>query len=66
MGPLKSFEKWLYPALVAWVAAMAWQLFVIWPEHPFVSTFDAAVAYILTGIAAVATIVAYVLARWGR
>lgn len=58
---LKPFEKWLYPSLVAWVAAFLWMFAVVVPQHPFVPVFDAAVGCILTGIAGATALVAWAL-----
>jgi len=62
-GPLKPFEKWLYPSMVLWVAAFMWLAFEVWPNHPFVSTFDTIVAAFLTFGAAVTGIVSLILSR---
>lgn len=61
MKPLKTFEKWLYPSMAAWVVAALWLFAVVVPQHPFVPVFDAVVGCILTGVAAVTAVVALAL-----
>lgn len=62
-GPLRPYEKWLYPSVALWWLAVIWAVCVVFPSRPFVSDFDSVVAALLTLGAAVTSIIAYVLSR---